>query len=129
MRIQIFPPRFTERVMARRAASICRVVIHAVCSARNPYAPKASVTLLVATRPVRPRPLCHFRCLTFFGINIFHVTWSMKHGTQIVEQTLHALCFMLQVSCFRFLYLLGEYFSTINPNLYADCAVNRPCKP
>ena len=28
-RIQILPPRLTERVMARRAASICRLVIQA----------------------------------------------------------------------------------------------------
>ena len=35
-RIQIFPPRLTERVIARRAASICRAVIQAGSSVARP---------------------------------------------------------------------------------------------
>jgi hypothetical protein len=42
-RIQILPPRLTERVIARRAASIWRLVIHAGSWVARPYSPKATV--------------------------------------------------------------------------------------
>ena len=42
-RIQILPPRLTERVMARRAASIWRLVIQAGSCVARPYSPKATL--------------------------------------------------------------------------------------
>jgi hypothetical protein len=43
IRIQILPPRFTERVIARRAASIWRLVIQAGSWVARPYSPKATM--------------------------------------------------------------------------------------
>ena len=68
MRIQILPPRLTERVMARRAASIWRLVIQAGSCVARPYSPKATVWPPLATPDMRPRMT--LRCLTRFGINI-----------------------------------------------------------
>src|ERR1044071_3101881 len=68
MRIQILPPRLMWRVIAIRAASICRSVIHAGSRLLSPYSPKLISLPRVATPVMRPR-IC-FRCLTFFGINI-----------------------------------------------------------
>ena len=42
-RIQILPPRLTERVIARRAASIWRLVIQAGSWVARPYSPKATL--------------------------------------------------------------------------------------
>src|SRR5688500_7915029 len=68
MRIQILPPRLMWRVIAIRAASICRSVIHAGSKHFSPYSPKLISLPRVATPVMRPR-IC-FRCFTFFGINI-----------------------------------------------------------
>src|SRR3990172_7116201 len=67
-RIHTLPPRFTCRVMATRAASICREVSRPVSSALSPKSPKASVPPRYALP--RMRPFCCLRCLTFLG-------WSM----------------------------------------------------
>src|SRR6187397_905540 len=67
-RIQIFPPRLTERVIARRAASICRAVIQAGSRVARPYSPKATVWPPLAMPDIRPR--ITLRCLTRFGISI-----------------------------------------------------------
>src|SRR5262249_31759221 len=66
MRIQILPPRFTARVMAMRAASICRAVIQPGSRIWRPMSPNASVPPRVALPRMRPR--CCFRYLTFEGI-------------------------------------------------------------
>src|SRR5688572_29134429 len=68
MRIQILPPRLTERVMARRAASICRLVIHAGSWVARPYSPKATVWPPLARPDMRPR--ITLRCLTRLGISL-----------------------------------------------------------
>src|SRR5829696_9107703 len=68
MRIQILPPRLMCLVIAIRAASIWRSVIHAGSRLLSPYSPKLISLPRVATPVMRPR-IC-FRCLTFFGINI-----------------------------------------------------------
>src|SRR5450830_1498599 len=68
IRIQIFPPRLTERVIARRAASICRDVIQAGSSVARPYSPKATLWPPLAIPDIRPR--ITLRCLTRFGISI-----------------------------------------------------------
>src|SRR5262245_19421151 len=69
IRIHTLPPRFTWRVIAIRAASICRDVSRPVSSAFRPKSPKASVEPRYALP--RMRPFCCLRCLTFFG-------WSMR---------------------------------------------------
>src|SRR6266576_3328823 len=68
IRIQILPPRLMWRVIAIRAASICRSVIQAGSRHLSPYSPKLISLPRVATPDMRPR-IC-FRCLTFFGINM-----------------------------------------------------------
>src|SRR5213079_119422 len=65
-RIQILPPRLTWRVMAIRAASICRAVTQPASRACSPKSPKEIFCPRVA-RP-RRRPRCCFLYLTFFGI-------------------------------------------------------------
>src|SRR5438094_2128254 len=66
MRIQIFPPRLTWRVMAIRAASIWRAVTQPASIACNPKSPNDTFAPRVATP--RRRPRCCFLNLTFFGI-------------------------------------------------------------
>src|SRR5262245_41207610 len=68
MRIQILPPRFTERVIARRAASIWRLVIQAGSCVANPYSPNATVWPPLAMPDMRPRMT--LRCLTRRGISM-----------------------------------------------------------
>src|ERR1039457_6471924 len=65
-RIHTLPPRLMERVMAIRAASICRSVIQAQLMALRPYSPKAMDEPRHALPHIRPR--CCLRYLTFFGI-------------------------------------------------------------
>src|SRR6185503_12032329 len=67
-RIQIFPPRAMKRVMATRAASICRSVSQQGSSAFSPNSPNDTSEPRQALPRMRPR--CCFRNLTFFGINI-----------------------------------------------------------
>src|SRR5690348_1465148 len=74
-RIQSFPPRLMKRVIATRAASICRSVIHAGSSAFKPYSPNASAEPRHAL-PLR-RPRCCFRYFTFFGINMIQCPWPL----------------------------------------------------
>src|ERR1700709_1748055 len=68
MLIQTLPPRLILRVIATRAASICRLVIQPRSTAFSPYSPKA--TLLPPLVSPRMRPRNCLRCLTRFGINI-----------------------------------------------------------
>src|SRR5450759_219086 len=65
-RIHTLPPRLMERVMATRAASICRDVIHAHSMAFSPNSPKEIDDPRHAFPVMRPR--CCFLYLTFFGI-------------------------------------------------------------
>src|SRR5690606_16547424 len=67
-RTQIWPPRFTARAMARRAASISRAVMRARSVAFRPNSPNATVEPRCA-RPVL-RPLNCLRYLVRFGCNI-----------------------------------------------------------
>ena len=67
-RIQILPPRLTERVMARRAASIWRLVIQAGSRVARPNSPNATVVPPFAWPDIRPR--WTLRCLTRRGINM-----------------------------------------------------------
>src|SRR5450631_2819817 len=68
MRIQILPPRLTERVIARRAASIWRLVIQAGSVVARPNSPKATDVPPLAWPDMRPR--WTLRCLTLLGISM-----------------------------------------------------------
>src|SRR6185312_7147744 len=64
MRIQMRPPRLIWRVIARRAASICRDVSRPRIVAFRPYSPKLTLLPTVATpwsRPRSPRTLRRIR--------------------------------------------------------------------
>ncbi len=65
MRIQILPPRFTWRVMAIRAASICREVIHPGWVVIRPNSPKARFEPRYAFPGIRP--FCILRYLVRAG--------------------------------------------------------------
>src|SRR5215470_14376570 len=67
-RIQIFPPRLTNRAIAIRPASICRSVIQAASNVFKPKSPNESDEPRQAFPLIRPR--CCLRYLTFFGINM-----------------------------------------------------------
>src|SRR5690606_39225785 len=67
-RIQIFPPRFTRRVITRRAASIWRAVRRPRSTAFRPNSPK--LTLLPRSASPRFRPLCCFLNFVRFGCSI-----------------------------------------------------------
>src|ERR1700678_2200312 len=75
MLIQTFPPRLMCRVMAIRAASICRLVTYECSIAWMPNSPKLTLVPPVAA-PVRCGRCC-LRCLTLRGISIlvFHRRW------------------------------------------------------
>src|SRR5450631_2055646 len=68
MLIETLPPRLMCRVMAIRAASICRFVTYAGSSAIRPYSPKVTRVPPVAA-PERPGWCC-LRCLTRLGMSI-----------------------------------------------------------
>src|SRR6478752_8628969 len=68
MLIHTFPPRRMCRVMALRAASICRFVTYACSSAWIPYSPKFTWVPPVAL-PVRCGRCC-FLCLTLRGMSM-----------------------------------------------------------
>src|SRR6202044_3143013 len=67
-RIHTLPPRLTCRVMAIRAASICRAVSQAGSRAWMPKSPKVTSLPPLAFPLIRPR--CCLRCFTFRGINM-----------------------------------------------------------
>src|SRR5215469_3933328 len=73
-RIQILPPRFTKRVMARRAASISRAVRRPRAMAFKPNSPNATV-LPFCARP-RLRPLCCLRNLVRLGCIMDMIAYS-----------------------------------------------------
>src|SRR5262249_15223199 len=65
-RIHTLPPRLIERVIATRAASICRSVIQAHSMAFSPNSPNDTFDPRHAFPAMRPR--CCFLYLTFLGI-------------------------------------------------------------
>src|ERR1044072_569135 len=89
--IQILPPRLMCLVIAIRAASICRSVIHAGSRLLSPYSPKLISLPRVATPVMRPR-IC-FRCLTFFGINMMFFLSHKRHKKHR-KYFLGLLCFL-----------------------------------
>src|SRR5689334_17253333 len=96
-RIQILPPRLTERVIARRAASIWRLVIQAGSRVASPKSPKATSKPPFAWPDIRPRMT--LRCLTRFGSSIsdrlpgaHRLRRDVAHRLQVaaVDPDLHA---------------------------------------
>src|SRR5271157_5335314 len=78
-RIHTLPPRLMKRVMAIRAASIWRDVIHPQSIAFRAYSPNAMDDPRQALPFMRPR--CTLRYLTFLGINI--VGYSLFSGSVV----------------------------------------------
>src|SRR5438552_1533720 len=74
IRIQIRPPRLMWRVIARRAASICRAVKRPRVVALRPYSPKLTLAPTVATPLLRP--FCSLRYFLLAGCNILH-SWTL----------------------------------------------------
>src|SRR5436190_9706146 len=68
MRIQMRPPRLMWRVIARRAASICRDVSRPRPTAFKPYSPKLTLLPTVATPLLRP--FCSLRYFLLAGCSI-----------------------------------------------------------
>src|SRR6476659_10953170 len=106
-RIQILPPRLTERVIARRAASICRAVIQAGSRVARPYSPNETVWPPLAIPDIRPR--ITLRCLTRRGINI----------------SSDSRCRRLCRSGLSLRTALHRHLAAVDPDLHADPAVGR----
>src|SRR5450759_535738 len=70
MRIQMRPPRLMWRVMARRAASICRAVSRPRPIALRPNSPNETLAPTVATPLLRP--FCSLRYFLLAGCSMFH---------------------------------------------------------
>src|SRR5437868_4072105 len=68
MLIHTFPPRLMCRVMAIRAASICRLVTYADSRAIRPYSP--NVTRVPPLAAPDRLGWCCLRCLTRLGMSI-----------------------------------------------------------
>src|SRR6202008_105618 len=70
MRIHMRTPRLMWRVIARRAASICRAVSRPRVTALRPYSPKDTLAPRVATPLLRP--FCSLRYFLLAGCSMFH---------------------------------------------------------
>src|SRR5687767_13841218 len=107
MRVQILPPRLTERVMARRAASIWRLVIQAGSWVARPYSPKATEWPPLANPDMRPRMT--LRCLTRRGINMSGSrSWRRLGAGKLGSAD-----------------RLGREIAPVDPDLDADPAIRR----
>src|SRR5688572_9097831 len=106
MRIHILPPRLIERVIATRAASIWRFVIHAGSRACRPNSPNSTVPPRYALPRIRPR--CCLRYLTRFGINMVVGPRSVRGGGARDGRLRHL-----------------EHFAVEDPHLDAARAVGR----
>src|SRR4029077_2340272 len=113
--IHTLPPRLIDRVMAIRAASICRSVIHPQDNAFRPDSPKEISEPRQAFPHMRPR--CCFLYLTFFGINItnqlFSGSPSLALGLGWVSGSLFTSCFQAGVG--------GASAGAIGPVDFAGC--------
>src|ERR1700733_4048736 len=101
-RIQTLTPRLMKRVMAMRAASICRSVIHPQRMAFNPKSPNASEEPRQALPVIRPR--CCFLYLTFLGINMaMYLRYPSLVGSELgpVAGAPFDSLTVLLVSCFQ----------------------------
>src|SRR5207247_4983807 len=83
IRIQIRPPRLMWRVIARRAASICRAVKRPRVVALRPYSPKLTLAPTVATPLLRP--FCSLRYFLLAGCSILH-SWGLAHAFRLLRR-------------------------------------------
>src|SRR5580704_16536565 len=104
-----------NRVMATRAASICRSVIHAGSRAFRPYSPNDNSPPRQAFP--RRRPRCCLRYFTFLGINI-------KVASQAPALDARAYA-NGGVGCRALVAALRHVSTLIDPALHADHALGR----
>src|SRR5262245_24432475 len=117
-RIQIWPPRFTARAMARRAASISRAVMRARLVAFNPNSPNA--TWLPRWAKPLLRPLNCLRYLVRLGCNMDRYSGRGFGGRRgRGRRTLTRLARGDRLVDRRLL----EHFTLEDPHLHADDAV------
>src|SRR6516164_1622216 len=120
MRIQIRPPRLMCRVMARRAASICRAVRRPRPTALRPYSPKLTLLPTVATPLLRP--FCSLRYLRLVGCSMLR---SRSCGARrAARRTLRRLGRGRRRLCG--LRVVRHHLALENPDLDADHAVRGP---
>src|SRR4029079_4206460 len=115
MRIQMRPPRLMWRIIARRAASICRAVRRPRPVAFRPYSPKLTLLPTVATPLLRP--FCSLRYFLLAGCSILH---SWCGGPRRALRRLGRRC----RRCRR-LGVVRKHFALEYPDLDADDAVGR----
>src|SRR3954468_4121837 len=107
MRIQTRPWRFMARVIARRAASICRAVTRSGSSAFRPKPPKDSVKPPLAMPLIRP--LWAFRKVVRLGCSISHHPSALRRllgGTPVLRHR-----------------VVGQDLTLEDPDLHAASAV------
>src|ERR1700757_2200929 len=114
MRIQMRPPRLMWRVIARRAASICRAVSRPRVSALRPYSPKLTLAPTVATPLLRP--FCSLRYFLLAGCSILRSCALPRRALRRFRRR-----------CGRGLRLrvVRHHFALEYPDLDADDAVGR----
>src|SRR6185503_10703688 len=120
MRIQMRPPRLMWRVIARRAASICRDVRRPRSVALRPYSPKLTLLPTVATPLLRP--FCSFRYFLLAGCSILR-SCSCAFLARRAPRALRRLgCRRRRLR--RFL-VVRHHLALEHPHLDADDAVRR----
>src|SRR5262252_8476271 len=115
IRIHTRPPRLMWRVIARRAASICRAVSRPRSVAFSPYSPKLTLLPTVATPLLRP--FCSLRYFLLAGCSILH-SWC--------RQSALALRRLGRRRSGR-LGVVREHFTLEHPDFDPDDAVRRAC--
>src|SRR5579864_5201359 len=129
MLIHTFPPRRMCRVMAIRAASICRLVTYACSRAWIPYSPNDTWVPPVAL-PVRCGRCC-LRCLTLRGMSMSSALLARGFGPVAAALRLaRALGPLLGSGAQRGLLGLapgpaGRCLALVDPDLHADPAERR----
>src|SRR5689334_9395837 len=116
MRIQIRPPRLICRVIARRAASICRDVRRPRPTAFKPYSPKLTLLPTVATPLLRP--FCSLRYFLLAGCSILR-SCSCARAARTLR------CLGLRRRRGGRLRVVGEDFALEHPHLDPDDTVGR----
>src|SRR6185295_15841535 len=122
MRIQMRPPRLMWRVIARRAASICRAVRRPRPVAFKPYSPKLTLFPRVAT-PVL-RPFCSLRNLRLAGCSTSG-SCSCGRLAGFARRRLLGLGGRCADCAEQRLLVLGHDLTLEHPDLDADDAVRR----
>src|SRR5215471_5286021 len=116
MRIQMRPPRLMWRVIARRAASICRAVSRPRVRALSPYSPKLTLAPAVATPLFRP--FCSLRYFLLAGCSILR-SCTLAGGALALRRFRRRCRRRLRLRVVR------HHFALEDPDLDADDAVGR----